>query len=94
MVQQQDQEASKKYINKETREKRKRQEINEEQTQAILFCFFAACEGTMNHNLQPGVSRKHHTNNGFHSSPQTEISMVNTGTEKLVCKFKFWKWTN
>ena len=54
--------------------KRQKQEtskkhINKEQTQAILFCFFVACEGTVNYYLQPGVSRKHHKDSDFYRSP-------------------------
>ena len=71
--------------------KRQKQEtskkhINKEQTQAILFCFFVACEGTVNYYLQPGVSRKHHKDSDFYRSPHhwNLQAVVNSRT---VCNF-------
>ena len=58
----------------EPRDKSKRQEITEEQTHEILFCLFIACDGTMNHYLQPTVSRKHQQIVVFTSDHNTEIS--------------------
>jgi len=43
---------------------------NKERTQAILFCFFVTCEGTVNHYLQSAVPRKQHKDSDFYRSPQ------------------------
>ena len=48
-----------KYEKKDTQETSK-EWTDKEQTKAILFYFSYASEVTMNHYLQPAVSRKHH----------------------------------
>ena len=77
----------------ETKARDKQEYINKEQTEAILFCFFAACEGTLNHYSQPGVPRKHHKDSDFYRSPHhwNLQAVVNSRT---VCNFVIFDMDN